>query len=102
MLGAMRCSRWWALLARMISMRQIPRTFLQRRGKSSQPTATVVKKSILADDQFTRETGPVLLRPRLELSAALSASLRDEFLRQIERLGAAEAAALWAQRNLAA
>jgi hypothetical protein len=40
--------------------------------------------------------------PRLELSAALSASLRDELLRQIERLAAAEDAALWAQRNLAA
>jgi len=40
--------------------------------------------------------------PRLELSAALSASLRDELLRQIERIGAADDAALWAQRNLAA
>jgi hypothetical protein len=40
--------------------------------------------------------------PRLELSAALSASLRDELLRQIEGLGAADDAALWAQRKLAA
>ena len=40
--------------------------------------------------------------PRLELSAALSASLKDELLRQIDRLGAADDAALWAQRNLAA
>jgi hypothetical protein len=39
---------------------------------------------------------------QLELSAALSASLRDELLSQIERLGAADDAALWAQRNLAA
>jgi len=39
---------------------------------------------------------------RLELSAALSASLKDELLRQIDRLGAADGAALWAQRNLAA
>ena len=39
---------------------------------------------------------------RLELSAALSASLKDELLRQIDRLGAADDAALWAQRNLAA
>jgi hypothetical protein len=39
---------------------------------------------------------------RLELSAALSASLRDELLGQIDRLGAADDAALWAQRNLAA
>jgi hypothetical protein len=40
--------------------------------------------------------------PRLELSAALSTSLRDELLRQIDRLSAADDAALWAQRNLAA
>ena len=41
--------------------------------------------------------------PRLELSAALSASLKDELLRQIDRLtSAADDAALWAQRNLAA
>ena len=40
--------------------------------------------------------------PRLELSAALSASLKDELLRQIDRLGAADDAALWAKRNLAA
>jgi hypothetical protein len=39
---------------------------------------------------------------RLELSAALSASLKDELLCQIDRLGAADDAALWAQRNLAA
>jgi len=39
--------------------------------------------------------------PRLELSAALSTSLRDELLRQVEGLGAADDAALWAQRNLA-
>jgi hypothetical protein len=39
---------------------------------------------------------------RLELSAALSASLKDELLRQIDRLSAADDGALWAQRNLAA
>jgi hypothetical protein len=39
---------------------------------------------------------------RLELSAALSASLKDELLCQIDRLGAADDGALWAQRNLAA
>jgi hypothetical protein len=39
---------------------------------------------------------------RVELSAALSASLKDELLRQIDRLGAADDGALWAQRNLAA
>ena len=40
--------------------------------------------------------------PRLELSAALSASLRDELLRQIERLAAVDDAAVWAQGKLAA
>jgi hypothetical protein len=37
-----------------------------------------------------------------ELSAALSASLRAELLRQIEGLSSADEAALWAQRRLAA
>src|SRR5262249_24137839 len=37
-----------------------------------------------------------------ELSAAFSASLRAELLREIEVLGSAEEAALWAQRKLAA
>jgi hypothetical protein len=37
-----------------------------------------------------------------ELSAALSASLRAELLREIECLGAADDAALWAQRRLVA
>src|SRR5262249_2201737 len=37
------------------------------------------------------------LAPELELSAALSASLRDELLREIEALGSADHAALWAQ-----
>jgi hypothetical protein len=40
--------------------------------------------------------------PQPELSAALSASLRDELLSQIEKLGTADDSALWAQRNLAA
>jgi hypothetical protein len=40
--------------------------------------------------------------PNSELSVALSASLRAELLREIECLGAAEDAALWAQRRLVA
>jgi hypothetical protein len=40
--------------------------------------------------------------PNSELSAALSASLRAELLREIEALGAADDAALWAQRRLPA
>jgi ERF superfamily len=42
---------------------------------------------------------PMLKR---ELSAALSASLRTELLREIEALGAADDAALWARRRLPA
>ena len=40
--------------------------------------------------------------PDTELSVTLSASLRAELLREIEGLGAADAAALWAQRRLPA
>jgi hypothetical protein len=40
--------------------------------------------------------------PRLELSTALSAGLKDELLREIAGLGAADDGALWAQRRLAA
>ncbi|MGA8697424.1 MAG: ERF family protein [Xanthobacteraceae bacterium] len=40
--------------------------------------------------------------PNSALSAALSASLRDELLREIDDLGAADDAALWAQRRLPA
>jgi hypothetical protein len=40
--------------------------------------------------------------PQSELSAALSASLRAELLREIESLGSADEAALWAQRRLVA
>jgi hypothetical protein len=40
--------------------------------------------------------------PNSELSVALSASLRAELLREIECLGAADDAALWAQRRLPA
>jgi ERF superfamily protein len=44
--------------------------------------------------------GSPMLKP--ELSAALSASLRTELLREIENLGAANGAALWARRRLPA
>jgi hypothetical protein len=40
--------------------------------------------------------------PPLELSMALSASLRDELLREIEAIDSADHAALWARRKLAA
>jgi hypothetical protein len=48
----------------------------------------------------TNKSGSAFLQP--ELSGALSASLRAELLREIEGLGSAEDAALWAQRRLMA
>jgi len=54
-------------------------------------------------DRAVREqSGRASGTSQLELSAALSASLRDELLREVEGLGSAEDAALWAQRKLAA
>jgi hypothetical protein len=47
-----------------------------------------------------KKPASALLKP--ELPAALSASLRAELLAEIEDLGAADAATLWAQRTLAA
>jgi hypothetical protein len=43
-----------------------------------------------------------LASPKSELSTVLSASLRVELLREIEKLGALNGAALWAQRKLPA
>jgi hypothetical protein len=45
---------------------------------------------------------PSSASPQRELSAALSASLREEWLREIEELSSVDHAALWAQRKLAA
>jgi len=54
-------------------------------------------------DRAVREqSGRASGTSQLELSAALSASLTDELLREVEGLGSAEDAALWAQRKLAA
>ena len=49
-----------------------------------------------------RESRSGLESPHRQLSAALSASLRAELLREIEDLRAADDAALWAQRRLVA
>jgi hypothetical protein len=46
------------------------------------------------------KSGSALSQP--ELSAVLSASLKEELLRQIEALNSADAAALWAQQRLSA
>jgi hypothetical protein len=56
-----------------------------------------------ASDRATRNRSRLAsASPPLELSAALSASLREELLREIEGIGSADHAALWAHRKLAA
>jgi hypothetical protein len=58
----------------------------------------------LSDDPAGRAKAKKLRSSTLkrELSAALSSSLRNELLREIEAFGAADDAALWAQRRLPA
>jgi hypothetical protein len=76
---------------------------------SAEPGEKVISKTSNGRQQTDSGSRAVRDRNRsasasapLELSAALSASLRDELLRQIEGLAAAEDAALWARRKLAA
>jgi hypothetical protein len=49
-----------------------------------------------------RKNSSVSVLRQVELSAALSATLKDELVREIAELSSADAAALWAQRKLAA
>ena len=63
---------------------------------------TAVNRQLAGSDRPRRvnKSGLTVLQP--ELSAALSASLRDELLREIEGLKPGEEAGLWARRRLAA
>jgi hypothetical protein len=65
-------------------------------GNGRQPTTSNRKAGRARTNKFSSSS------PQSELSAALSASLRIEFLSEIENLGAADEAALWAQRRLPA
>jgi hypothetical protein len=65
-------------------------------GNGGQPTSSFRKARCIGADKFNSAS------PKSELSLVLSASLRAELLREIECLGAADDAALWAQRRLAA
>ena len=65
-------------------------------GNGSQPTSPNRRAGRARANKFN---SPL---PNRELSVTLSASLRAELLREIECLGAAEDAALWAQRRLPA
>ncbi len=65
-------------------------------GNGGQQSASVGK----AGRARAKKSGSPSLQP--ELSAGLSASLRVELLREIEDLGSADHAALWAQRRLVA
>jgi hypothetical protein len=55
-----------------------------------------------SDRRPPRANNPGSTSRRAELSAVLSASLRAELLRELERLNSADSAALWAQQRLAA
>jgi hypothetical protein len=65
-------------------------------GNGGQPTSSNRGAGRARANKFSSPS------PDSELSAALSASLRAELLREIECLGAADDAALWAQRRLVA
>jgi hypothetical protein len=65
-------------------------------GNGGQPTSSNRRTGRARANKFS---SPL---PNSELSVALSASLRAELLREIECLGEADDAALWAQRRLVA
>ena len=65
-------------------------------GNGGRPTSSNHRAGRARANKFSSPS------PDSELSVALSASLRAELLREIECLGAAEDAALWAQRCLVA
>jgi hypothetical protein len=65
-------------------------------GNGGQPRSSNRRAGRIGADKFNSPS------PNSELSVALSASVRAELLREIERLGAADNAALWAQRRLSA
>jgi hypothetical protein len=65
-------------------------------GNGGQPTSSNHRAGRARANKFNSPSAAS------ELSAALSASLRAELLREIECLGAADDAALWAQRRLVA
>jgi ERF superfamily len=65
-------------------------------GNGGQPTSPNRRAGRARANKFSSPS------PGFELSVTLSGSLRAELLREIEGLGAAEDAALWAQRRLVA
>jgi hypothetical protein len=65
-------------------------------GNGGNPTAT----SRIGTREFNKSVGSVACRR--ELSATLSASLREELLREITTLDSSDDAALWSQRRLGA
>ncbi len=65
-------------------------------GNGAQPSGSVRKTGRGAGNKYNSPA------PKPELSGALSASLRVELLREIEGLGAADDAALWAHQRLPA
>jgi hypothetical protein len=72
-------------------------------GKKTSSTLSNAGQKTGSRDRVVRDRNrPASATPQPELSAALSASLRDELLREIEALVSGDYAAIWAQRKLAA
>ena len=81
-------SRWSALPAKMISTRRICWPPLQRPAEPKHDSRR-------GGNGGNHSVRPKPIAERTELSLALSASLRDELLREIESINSDNEAALW-------
>src|SRR6516165_6597918 len=106
MRGAIPCSHWSALPVKMISTHRISWSPIRKSRNWGAIARLPAGGRQPAPDRLpgrggrANKSGSASLQS--ELSAALSASLRVELLRQIEGLSSADHAALWAQRRLTA
>jgi len=103
MRGAIPCSHWSALPVKMISTHRISWSPIRKSRNWGAIARLPAGGRQPAPDRLpgrggrANKSGSASLQS--ELSAALSASLRVELLRQIEGLSSADEAALWAQRR---
>jgi hypothetical protein len=106
MRGAIPCLRWSVSPVKMIWMPDLtePNPEIENQKVNSKTAGNGGQQT--APDRLTGRGGRAnksgSASPQSELSAALSASLRAELLREIESLGSADDAALWARRRLPA
>src|SRR5215469_14207113 len=105
MLGVMLCSRWSALLGRMISMHQIfSRPRHQKQRRTAQQEIKKTASPAAKDRHFNRvqlvtaKPSSTQSRPALEPEA--SAALREKLTVELEGIGSREEAANWAHRVL--